>query len=261
VIAVLNVYPIPLAMILMAALIAGVTDIWKFKVYNLLTFPLVLSGLLYHAIDGGAPALAGSFLGALVGFALMIALYAMGGLGAGDVKFVTAIGAWLGLPLTLYVVMAGCIAAGVYALVLLVSAPSLKETLLNIQLLWIRLVCLGRHITSEDRVEAEVKRSDRRRRLIPFSAMMGIGLVVTLVWLQSQSGELIQKPRPDSPPSRAGAIAAVADSSKPQADSPPSRAGAVAHVADSSEPRPGSSPSKAGAVAGVADPPQTDERR
>ena len=236
----LNVYPIPLAMILMAALIAGVTDIWKFKVYNLLTFPLVLSGLIYHAIDGGAPALAGSFLGALVGFALMIALYAMGGLGAGDVKFVTAMGAWLGLPLTLYVMMAGCIAAGVYALVLLVSAPSLKETLLNIQLLWIRLVCLGRHITSEDRVEAEVKRSDRRRRLIPFSAMMGIGLVVTLVWLRSQSDASFQKSRPDSPPSSAGAAAAVADSSKP---------------------RPDSSPSRAGAVAAVADPPQTDERR
>ena len=229
----LNVYPIPLAMILMAALIAGVTDIWKFKVYNLLTFPLAAGGLIFHAFHGGAPALAGSFLGALVGFALMIALYAMGGLGAGDVKFVTAMGAWLGLPLTLYVMMAGCIAAGVYALVLLVSAPSLKETLLNIQLLWIRLVCLGRHITSEDRVEAEVKRSDRRRRLIPFSAMMGIGLVVTLVWLRSQSDAPFKKPGPESPPARAGAVAAVADPSKP----------------------------RAGAVAAVADPPQTDERR
>ena len=236
----LDVFPVPIATILVAALIAGVTDVWKFKVYNLLTFPLMLSGLFYHVVHGGASALAGSFLGAMVAFGIMIVLYAMGGMGAGDVKFVTAIGAWLGLPLTLYVMMAGCIAAGVYALVLLVSAPSLKETLLNIQLLWIRLVCLGRHITSEDRVETEVKRADRRRRLIPFSAMMGIGLVVTLVWLQSQSGELFQKPRPDSPPSRAGAVAAVADSSKP---------------------RPDSSPSKAGAVAGVADPPQTDERR
>src|SRR5262249_51222239 len=208
VIAVLDVYPFPVAMILGAALIAGVTDIWKFKVYNVLTFPLVAGGLVYHGFHGGAPALAGSFLGALVGFALMIVLYAMGGMGAGDVKFVTAIGAWLGLPLTMYVMTAGCIAAGVYALVLLVTAPSLKETLLNIQLLWIRLVCLGRHITSEDRVEAEVKRADRRRRLIPFSAMMGIGLIVTLVWLRSQSGAPFQKSRPDSPPSRAGAVAA-----------------------------------------------------
>lgn len=213
----LDVFPVPIAMILLAALIAGVTDIWKFKVYNLLTFPLAASGLLYHGIHGGAPALAGSFLGALVGFALMIALYAMGGMGAGDVKFVTAIGAWLGLPLILYVMAAGCIAAGVYALVLLVTAPSLKEILLNIQLLWIRLVCLGRHITSEDRVEAEVKRSDRRRRLIPFSAMMGIGLVVTLVWLWSQSDELFRQPRPGSP-TRAAVVTVGADPAQTPAD-------------------------------------------
>ncbi len=55
VIAVLDVYPVPIALILMAALVAGVTDVWKFKVYNLLTFPLAASGLLYHAINGGAP--------------------------------------------------------------------------------------------------------------------------------------------------------------------------------------------------------------
>jgi prepilin peptidase CpaA len=190
---------VPITLILVAAVIAGVTDVWKFKVYNILTFPLVVSGLLYHAFHGGAPALAGSFLGALVGFALMIALYAMGGMGAGDVKFVTAIGAWLGLPLTFYVMIAGCIAAGIYALVLMVTAPSLKETMLNIQLLWLRLLCLGRHIGSEDRVETEVNRADRRRRLIPFSAMMGVGLIATLMWLWSQSDEMIKKQGPGAP--------------------------------------------------------------
>jgi prepilin peptidase CpaA len=210
---VLDVDPVPIATILVAALIAGVTDVWKFKVYNLLTFPLVLGGLLYHLVHGGAPALAGSFLGTLVAFALMIVLYAMGGMGAGDVKFVAAIGAWLGLPLTLYVMAAGCIASGLYAMVLLVTAPSLKEVLLNIQVLWIRLVCLGRHITTEDRVEAEVRRSDRRRRLIPFSAMMGVGLIATLIWLWGQSDGPIRGPRPDSPTSGARTTTAVADTS------------------------------------------------
>ena len=126
----------------------------------------------------------GSLLGALVGFGLMIMLYTMGGMGAGDVKFVTALGAWLGLPLTLYVLMAGCIAAGVYAAILLVTASSWRETLLNMQILWLRLACLGRHLGSEDRVEAEVKRPDRRRRLIPFSAMIAVGLVATVFWLR-----------------------------------------------------------------------------
>jgi len=184
---VLELNPVPIALVLVAALIAAVTDVWKFKVYNLLTFPLLASGLLYHAIHGGTPGLVGSIIGALAGFALMILLYTMGGMGAGDVKFVTALGAWLGLPLTLFVLMAGCIAAGVYAAILLVTAASLRETLLNMQILWLRLACLGRHLGSEDRVEAEVKRSDRRRRLIPFSAMIALGLVATVLWLRMQS--------------------------------------------------------------------------
>src|SRR5262249_52318334 len=101
------------------------------------------------------------------------------------------------------------IAAGVYALVLLVCAPSLKETLLNIQLLWIRLVCLGRHIGSEDRVEAEVKRSDRRRRLIPFSAMMGIGVVARRVGLWSQPDGAFPHAQPRSSAQGAGTASTV----------------------------------------------------
>jgi prepilin peptidase CpaA len=187
---VFEIYSVPIAVVLVAALIAAVTDVWKFKVYNLLTFPLLASGLLYHGTHGGTPELAGSIVGALAGFGLMIMLYTLGGMGAGDVKFVTALGAWLGLPLTLYVMIAGCIAAGVYAAVLLVASASPRETLLNMQILWLRLACLGRHLGSEDRVEAEVKRSDRRRRLIPFSAMIALGLLATVGWLRFQSPEL-----------------------------------------------------------------------
>ena len=165
---VLELYPVPIAMVLLASLIAAVTDVWKFKVYNLLTFPLLASGLMYHAFYGGLAGLAGSAVSAAAGFALMIMLYTIGGMGAGDVKFVTALGAWLGVPLTLYVLIAGCVATGVYAAVLLVAASSWRETFLNMQILWLRLSCLSRHLGSEDRVETEVKRPDRRRHSSPF---------------------------------------------------------------------------------------------
>jgi prepilin peptidase CpaA len=206
---VLELYRVPIVLVLAAALIAATTDVWKFKVYNLLTLPLLASGLIYHAIQGGPPGLAGSIFGAVAGFGLMIVLYTMGGMGAGDVKFVTALGAWLGLPLTLYVLIAGCIAAGVYAAILLVTAVSLRETLLNIQILWLRLACLGRHLGYEDRVEVELNRHDRRRRLIPFSAMIAIGLVATVGWLEIQSSALFSA-SPRRSPKRAPAATAVA---------------------------------------------------
>jgi prepilin peptidase CpaA len=174
----------PIMLVLAASSIAAVTDVWKFKVYNVLTLPLLAGGLIYHVVDGGRAGLAGSIIGAVVGFSVMIMIYTMGGMGAGDVKFVTALGAWLGLPLTLSVIIAGCIAAGLYALILLVAASSWRETVLNLQILWHRLLSLGRLIGSEDRVEVEVNRLDRRRRLIPFSAMIALGLVATILWLR-----------------------------------------------------------------------------
>ncbi len=210
-----ELYPVPIILVLAAALIAAVTDVWKFKVYNLLTLPMLASGLLYHGIHGGAPGLAGSIIGASAGFGLMIMLYMIGGMGAGDVKFVTALGAWLGLPLTLYVLIAGCIAAGAYAAVLLVTAASLRETWLNVQILWLRLACLGRHLGREDRVEAEVKRDDRRRRLIPFSAMIALGLVATVGWLRVQSPELFTASRRSAPTGAPAVMAATGQRAVP----------------------------------------------
>src|SRR5207248_19483 len=93
-------YPVAITVVLTASAVAAVTDVWKFKVYNALTLPLVLSGLLYHAVVGGWAGLLGSLLGCLFGFAILFAFFLMGGMGAGDVKLMAAIGAWLGVPAT-----------------------------------------------------------------------------------------------------------------------------------------------------------------
>src|SRR5262249_6687453 len=106
----------PIVVVLAAALIAAATDIWKFKVYNALTLPLLLSGLLYHGLRSE---LLDSLVGVLFGFAALVLLYVIGGMGAGDVKLMAAIGAWLGMPFTFYVFIASSLAAGAYALLLM----------------------------------------------------------------------------------------------------------------------------------------------
>jgi prepilin peptidase CpaA len=170
---------IPVIIALTAALVAAVTDVWKFKVYNALTLPLLLSGLLYNGLQG---ALTYSLLGILFGFAALIALYVIGGMGAGDVKLMTAVGAWLGMPLTFYVFIASSLAAGLYAVLLMVMTRKVGETLFNLRILWLRLGSIGRYLASDDQVEQEVLRSDRRRRIIPFAAMVAIGIITTLLW-------------------------------------------------------------------------------
>ena len=173
---------VPVIVVLVAALVAAATDIWKFKVYNALTLPLLVSGLLYHAFRAE---LADSLLGVLFGFASLIVLYIIGGMGAGDVKLMAAVGAWLGMPLTFYVFIASSLAAGVYSIGLVVWTGQVVETAVNLQILWLRLASVGRYLGSDDMVESEVRRSDRRKRIIPFAAMVAIGLVATLIWIRN----------------------------------------------------------------------------
>src|SRR5262249_59463541 len=94
----------PLAFICAAMIVAAVIDGWKLKVPNWLTFPLILSGWVLgtlHScglvsestgVGGIGAALAGTFLG----MALLYPVYAIGGMGAGDVKMPMGLGAWVG---------------------------------------------------------------------------------------------------------------------------------------------------------------------
>jgi prepilin peptidase CpaA len=167
---------------LLAIGVAAITDVWKFKIHNLLTIPLLLSGLAYHGIAGGWEGFAGSLLGCLCGFFILIAFYVLGGMGAGDVKLMAALGAWFG-PLAianLFVVSA--LAAGIYALALILIYGRPRETWNNFRIIFYRLAILGRYLGSEDQLEAEVNAPDRRRRVVPFAAMIMLGLLTLLTW-------------------------------------------------------------------------------
>jgi prepilin peptidase CpaA len=106
----------------------------------------------------------------------------MGGIGGGDVKLMAAIGAWLGMPLTFYVFVVSSLAAGVYALVLVIVGGRLHETWVNLKIIFHRLRVFGRHLVADDQVEMAVMRNDRRDRLIPFAVMMALAVVTVAVW-------------------------------------------------------------------------------
>ena len=99
---------VPVAVVLAAALVATVTDLWRYKLYNILTLQLLVSGLVWHSLAPSPPALGlgGSLLGFAFGFGLLLVFHLLGGVGGGDVKLMAAVGAWLGLPLTFGVFLA-----------------------------------------------------------------------------------------------------------------------------------------------------------
>ena len=71
------------------------------KVPNWITFPMVFSGLVFSLSVGGLTGLQAGFLGMCVGLLTLLPLYSVGGMGAGDVKLMAGIGAWMGWQITL----------------------------------------------------------------------------------------------------------------------------------------------------------------
>ena len=165
----------------LACLIAAGTDLWKFKVYNALTIPLLTAGLIASTLAGGWAGLATSGLGALTGFGLLLAFFAMGGVGAGDVKLLTALGAWLGPAPTLRVFLASAVAAGIYALVLAALSGGLARTAVDLLSLAGRLRRFDFQPAAAVPITVEAARGDRRRRLVPFAAMTCAGFFLVVL--------------------------------------------------------------------------------
>ncbi len=100
---------IPIVVVGTGMVVASITDVQKFKVYNNLTFPIFFAGLLFGIVQAGWGGFGTALAGAAIGFGILFIPYLMGGVGAGDVKFVMAMGSWIGpgllLPAIIVVVL------------------------------------------------------------------------------------------------------------------------------------------------------------
>ena len=85
--------------------ICVVTDLRERRIPNVITLPMILIGILYMGIFNGWSGLGASILGMfLISFPYVI-VFALGGMGGGDVKLMAAIGAWLGPAIGVWVLL------------------------------------------------------------------------------------------------------------------------------------------------------------
>lgn len=181
----LQLYPFPVIVCTVLAAIAAFTDIRQFKVYNALTFPAIACGLLYHTFFSGWAGLATSTSGVFIALLIMLLPYLLGALGAGDVKFLMALGAWLGGAPLVPVFLVGVAATTVYGVLQAATNRNLTTLMVNVQISLLRFASLGRMLAADDSREDYhdwVNHKDRHKKLIPFSAMLALGLLVTIVW-------------------------------------------------------------------------------
>jgi prepilin peptidase CpaA len=115
--------------------VAAVSDWRSYRIPNWLTFGGALFALVYGTLAARTPAAgaASAFGGLAVGFASMLVFYAVGIMGAGDVKLMAMAGAFLGPQQTLMAVLFTFIAGGVAALAFAIHRRRLGHMLDNVK--------------------------------------------------------------------------------------------------------------------------------
>jgi prepilin peptidase CpaA len=109
-------------------LIAFVIDIRYAKLPNKLTICGTLVGIMFHTGTQGLSGLTFSLLGAFTGFLILLILYLLGALGAGDVKLFAAIGAMMGVAYVIQTMIYAILFSGLIGLFLLLIKNQIKST-------------------------------------------------------------------------------------------------------------------------------------
>ena len=114
------------------ALVACGWDLRTRRIPQALTLGGALAGLAFHVVSGGWHAGVGSATGWAVGIAIFFVPFALGGLGAGDVKLLGAIGAWLGPMNALWVGLYAGAAGGILAIFVALTKGYLFQAVGNV---------------------------------------------------------------------------------------------------------------------------------
>lgn len=101
--------------------VAAVNDILYQKIPNLLTYSSMVIAFLYHFTANGLDGLLFSLAGLILGIMIFIIPYSRGGMGAGDVKLMGAVGSALGPKGVFIAFLFTAIVGGFYALILLIK--------------------------------------------------------------------------------------------------------------------------------------------
>ena len=121
--------------VLVVAIVAVVFDVRTRRIPNLLTFSAAILAVLVAMISGGLSATVTAVFAWILGVALFFPFFALGGMGAGDVKLLAALAAWLGPIDAVYMAMFTAMAGGVIGLGVTMLRGYTRQALSNIWLM------------------------------------------------------------------------------------------------------------------------------
>jgi prepilin peptidase CpaA len=121
-----------------------------------------------------------SLAGTFVGMMTLLPFYSIGGMGAGDVKMMMAIGAWVHVSITFYSFCVGAIVGAILAVAMILMAGQWKKH-------YDQFFYIFNEITTvrNPEVLSEIA-ADRKSsmRLLPYGIPMAIGTVMYMGWMR-----------------------------------------------------------------------------
>jgi len=122
----------PVKLVCLLLIVAAYIDGKQLKVPNWLTFPMIAAGLAYNTWLAGWGGLGSALLGMVVGLACLLPLYSVGGMGAGDVKLMAGVGAWVGAKVTFYAFCVSTVVGAVMAIAMVLYRRDVKKHYTNL---------------------------------------------------------------------------------------------------------------------------------
>jgi len=117
------------APVIVLVTVAAWADVRTRTIPNRLTFPALLLGLAAHGALAGTDGLKSSLVGLAVAGGVLFPGWLFRWMGAGDVKLMAAVGAWLGWPQGLIAVLASLVMGGVISLIVALRRGMLRQAL------------------------------------------------------------------------------------------------------------------------------------
>lgn len=169
----------PVWLLSVVLVIAAVIDGWKLRVPNWITFPLIVSGWVYSTIAFGWAGLGWSLVGTAVGLGLLLPAYAIGGMGAGDVKLLAGIGAWVWTTVTLYAFCVSALVGGIIAVGMVLWRRDWHH---HFRQFW---MITGEILEVRDPEALALIAAERKSRmtLLPYGIPIAIGSITYFVWM------------------------------------------------------------------------------
>lgn len=160
---------------LISATIGGASDMRTRRIPNWLTYGSLGTALWFRTYLEGWHGLGQGLSGILAGGGVFLFFFLLGGMGAGDVKLMAAVGAWVGVWPSVLIMVYTAFAGFVLAIIYMVFYKRIGQTFSNVAEL------LRFHLRSGFHSHPEINLQDAEAVCLPYGLAIAIGTLFLFV--------------------------------------------------------------------------------